>query len=738
MDQLIGKHWHHMPADEVLDILESDSEKGLDLFEVGERRARFGENVITTKKGRGPLLRFLLQFHQPLIYILLAAGIITAMLQEWVDAGVIFGVVLVNAVIGFVQEARAVKAMEALARTMVTEATVLRAGEKTRISSAEVVPGDIVLLQSGDKVPADLRLTTARDLQVDESALTGESVPARKAQEVLPHDTVLADRSNMAYGSTLVTFGQASGVVVAIGDHTEVGRISQLISETEELQTPLLRKIADFSRVLLYVILALAAVTFLVGVLRGQSAFDMFMAAVALAVGAIPEGLPAAMTITLAIGVARMARRRACLSGSVPGVVAGGVASVGLRLQLLAPHIGLSRSFSVILLPYSLSEPDDLTPPSMSRPFATLRTLSESKIVCCLLLVRAGRLDASFNVAEGHLVGCCHAVNEHSEAHHGSPGLVNAVAVIDLPKQRQTALQEHTALHQRALVNAETGNVVTEARLTTQVFDRLHIFEASPQPGSGPGPLAGSLIEPPDFALDINLTSSTVGQPIDVERSLERGQRLLGPAESHLATGGKAQQAGLGHRQAPLLGQCGPLFGQLQPPVVVSRGIVGLGYLLQDPHLKRSLCRRIGLESGQQQPDTGLLLSQADQQFSLGERCLITPAFVPGQVPFALAETIFSQSLIIALELAQHPAAAHAHFELQVGGIGLLLRHPDQEPVDEAQRLVFLVSKCQQLCLKELVRDLLREGLLLHPSTRVLLWSSRARRLAAPGGFSRT
>lgn len=238
MDQLIGKHWHHMPADEVLDILESDSEKGLDLFEVGERRARFGENVITTKKGKGPLLRFLLQFHQPLIYILLAAGIITAMLQEWVDAGVIFGVVLVNAVIGFVQEARAVKAMEALARTMVTEATVLRAGEKTRISSAEVVPGDIVLLQSGDKVPADLRLTTARDLQVDESALTGESVPARKAQEVLPHDTVLADRSNMAYGSTLVTFGQASGVVVAIGDHTEVGRISQLISETEELQTP--------------------------------------------------------------------------------------------------------------------------------------------------------------------------------------------------------------------------------------------------------------------------------------------------------------------------------------------------------------------------------------------------------------------------------------------------------------------------------------------------------------------
>ncbi|MCU0576776.1 MAG: HAD-IC family P-type ATPase, partial [Desulfobacterota bacterium] len=254
-----------------------------------------------------------LQFHQPLIYILLAAGIITALLQEGVDAGVIFGVVLVNAIIGFVQESRAVKAMEALARTMVTEATVMRAGGKTRVSSAEVVPGDVVLLQSGDKVPADLRLIAVRDFQVDESALTGESLPVHKAEEVLPHDTVLADRSNMAYGSTLVTYGQASGVVVTIGDRTEVGRISQLISATEELQTPLLRKIAEFSRLLLYLILALAAVTFVVGILRGQSAFDMFMASVALAIGAIPEGLPAAMTITLAIGVARMARRRAII-----------------------------------------------------------------------------------------------------------------------------------------------------------------------------------------------------------------------------------------------------------------------------------------------------------------------------------------------------------------------------------------------------------------------------------------
>ncbi|MBN1827897.1 MAG: cation-transporting P-type ATPase [Deltaproteobacteria bacterium] len=313
MGTIIGKHWHHLPADEVSDLLVSDKEKGLDLFEVDKRQKEFGPNALTRKKGKGPLLRFLLQFHQPLIYILMAAGTVTALLQEWVDAGVICGVVLVNASVGFIQEAKAVKAIEALARTMTTEATVLRAGEKQRISSAELVPGDVVLLQSGDKVPADMRLFQTRDIQIDESALTGESVPVYKKPDVLDRDTGLADRQNMAYASSLVTYGQGSGIVVAIGDQTEAGRISELISSTEALETPLTRKIASFSHLLLYAIMSLAAVTFIVGLMRGQSVFDIFMAAVALAVGAIPEGLPAAMTITLAIGVARMARRRAII-----------------------------------------------------------------------------------------------------------------------------------------------------------------------------------------------------------------------------------------------------------------------------------------------------------------------------------------------------------------------------------------------------------------------------------------
>jgi len=313
VDLLVGDNLHQLPAEEVLQLLGTNAEKGLDILELQARQARYGPNLIPPTRGHGPLVRFLLQFHTPLVYILLAAAAITAVLQEWVDSGVIFGVVLVNAVIGFLQESSAAKALAALAQTTLTEASVLRAGEMRRISSTELVPGDIVLLQSGDKVPADLRLFHCRDLQVDESTLTGESVPVSKDVDEMTTDASLAERRNLAFTSTLVTYGQARGVVFATGASTEVGHISKLISTADVLETPLTRKIATFSRLLLVVILGLAGVTFLVGWLRGQPAFEMFMAAVALAVGAIPEGLPAAVTITLSIGVARMARRRAII-----------------------------------------------------------------------------------------------------------------------------------------------------------------------------------------------------------------------------------------------------------------------------------------------------------------------------------------------------------------------------------------------------------------------------------------
>jgi Ca2+-transporting ATPase len=286
---------------------------GLSGDEAARRRKDFGPNRVTARRGTPAWMKFLRQFNQPLVYILLFAVGVTAFLGEWVDSSVIFGVVFINAMVGFLQEAKAEKAIEALAKMVTTETTVRRDGRKLRLHSEELVPGDVVLLQSGDRVPADLRLFHVRNLHVDESALTGESLPVAKHAGALALDTILAERKNLAYTGTLITSGQAEGVVWAIGDQTETGRISHLISTAVELSTPLTRKIAQFSKLVLWVILALAAGTFALGVARGEQAVGMFMAAVALAVGAIPEGLPAAVTIVLAIGVSRMARRRAII-----------------------------------------------------------------------------------------------------------------------------------------------------------------------------------------------------------------------------------------------------------------------------------------------------------------------------------------------------------------------------------------------------------------------------------------
>jgi len=313
MQPMTETPWHHLPADEVVQRLDASPEHGLDPAEAERRAQQYGPNALVAHKGTSPLLLFAQQFHQPLIYILLVATLVTLFLNEWVDAGVIFGVVLVNAIIGFVQEAKAIKAIESLSRSMTTSAVVMRGGVRRQIPAAQLAPGDIVLLQSGDKVPADLRLLTIKELQVDESALTGESAPVQKGRASLPEDTVLADRRNMAYSSALVTYGIGRGVVVAIGKDTEIGRINEMIAAADILATPLTRKIAGFSHLLLYVILGLAALTFLVGVGRGGSWDEMFMAAVALAVGAIPEGLPAAVTITLALGVSIMAKRNAII-----------------------------------------------------------------------------------------------------------------------------------------------------------------------------------------------------------------------------------------------------------------------------------------------------------------------------------------------------------------------------------------------------------------------------------------
>ncbi|TFG43537.1 MAG: HAD family hydrolase [Syntrophobacterales bacterium] len=307
------KSWHSVSLNEVVGSLRTDLISGLDPDNAARRLAEFGPNRLTPARTQGPLLRFLLQFYQPLVMILLAATVVTLSVGEYIDAGVIFTVILANAIIGFAQESKALKAIDALTRSMTSSALVVRGGERKRIAAEDLVAGDIVFLQSGDKVPADLLLFECRELRIAESALTGESLPVPKEEALVEESTLLADRHNMAYSSTLVIHGAGKGVVVATGDQSEIGQINRMIASAEVIDTPLTRKIKHFSGVMLYVILALSAVTFVAGSLHGHRWIDMFMASVALAVSAIPEGLPAALTITLAIGVGRMAKRNAII-----------------------------------------------------------------------------------------------------------------------------------------------------------------------------------------------------------------------------------------------------------------------------------------------------------------------------------------------------------------------------------------------------------------------------------------
>ncbi|NND85937.1 MAG: HAD-IC family P-type ATPase, partial [Nitrosopumilus sp.] len=304
MQETPDTSWHSLTVEQVTTILDVNPEKGLSQSEASDRLRKFGENTISIKKEKSFLVSLLLQFKQPLVLILVIAGSITAALQEWVDTGVIFGVVIANAIIGFIQERKAGKAIQALSQIVKSENVVVRDNEKTRLLSRHIVEGDVVQLRSGDKIPADMRLVHTKDLKIDESILTGESISVQKQTGTFPSDTILAERKNMAYGGTLVTNGYGIGVVVLTGNNTETGKISQTMRKAEQLETSLTRRISHFSKNLLFVILGLSVLTFVFGILVVQrTASELFMEVVALSVSVIPEGLPAAMTITLAIGV---------------------------------------------------------------------------------------------------------------------------------------------------------------------------------------------------------------------------------------------------------------------------------------------------------------------------------------------------------------------------------------------------------------------------------------------------
>lgn len=302
---------HALHGDHVLDALDSSSH-GLSSAEATKRLEQHGPNSLPAAEKEGLLKRFFKHFHDVLIYILIVAALVTALLGHWIDTGVILAVVVINAVIGFIQEGKAEQALASIRKMLSALAHVHRDGHWREIEAETLVPGDVVRLKSGDRVPADIRLIKVTDLRVEESALTGESVPADKTTDPVEADAGVGDRHGMAYSGTLVAAGRGLGVVTATGAATQIGQINQMIGEVQTLATPLTRQMNAFGKVLSVVIVGMALAMFLIGWLLHDFTIDeLFLAAIGFAVAAIPEGLPAILTITLALGVQRMAIRNA-------------------------------------------------------------------------------------------------------------------------------------------------------------------------------------------------------------------------------------------------------------------------------------------------------------------------------------------------------------------------------------------------------------------------------------------
>ncbi len=302
--------------------------QGLSPAEAAARRERYGPNRLPDVQQRGPVKRFLLQFHNLLIYVLLGAAVLAAAIGNVVDAAVIVAVVVLNAIVGFIQEGRAERALEAIRGMIDPRAAVIRDGQRVDVAAEDIVPGDLVLLEPGTRVPADLRLARARNLRIDEAALTGESLPVDKSVGQVPPEAALADRASMAFSGTFVANGTATGIAVATGPQSELGRISALVGSVQKLTTPLIKQMDQFARLLTFIILAACAGVYVFAVyVRDYPWQEAFMVVIGLAVSAIPEGLPAVMTIALAVGVQRMADRNAIIR-RLPAVETLGSVSV--------------------------------------------------------------------------------------------------------------------------------------------------------------------------------------------------------------------------------------------------------------------------------------------------------------------------------------------------------------------------------------------------------------------------
>ena len=306
--------WHAVAADQVIRRLDTNVQSGLSAADVRQRLEKYGHNRLPEGRKQGPFKRFLLQFNNILVYVLLGAGFVKLMVGLLLDASIILAVVVLNALLGFFQEGKAEKALDSIRNMLSAEARTVRDGETRLVPSEDLVPGDIVLLESGDKIPADLRLIDVKNLRTEEAALTGESVPIDKTTETVAERATVGDREGMAFSGTLVASGRGTGVVVATGDNTELGRINQMMAAVSALKTPLLRQIKKFGYAITALIGMVSVIVFAFGRwVREMPFVEIFQAVVSIAVSVIPEGLPALITVTLAIGVQRMAQRNAII-----------------------------------------------------------------------------------------------------------------------------------------------------------------------------------------------------------------------------------------------------------------------------------------------------------------------------------------------------------------------------------------------------------------------------------------
>ncbi|MBP2032260.1 Ca2+-transporting ATPase [Clostridium algifaecis] len=369
--------WFYKSGEQVIEELKSDAENGLTSDEVSIRLQKFGPNKLKDKKKKSILWLLFEQINDPLIYILLAAALVSALLKEISDAVIIAVVIIINSIVGVVQESKAEKALESLKKLSTPKAIVRRNGELVEISSEELVVGDIVILDAGRYVPCDLRLIETANLKIEESALTGESVPSDKSYEKIEktNDAALGDQKNMAFMSTLVTYGRGTGVAVASGMDTEIGKIAKMLNTDEKNLTPLQKKLAQLGKILGFAALFICVLMFIIAVIQKRDLFEMFLTAISLAVAAIPEGLPAVVTIVLAMGVQRMIKKNAIVR-KLPAVETLGAVNI-----ICSDKTGtLTQNKMTVTKFYANNKLEDISSFNLKNP--TQKLLMNSMMLC--------------------------------------------------------------------------------------------------------------------------------------------------------------------------------------------------------------------------------------------------------------------------------------------------------------------------------------------------------------------